>query len=369
MSSHRQSCIAVVIPCYRVSAQILGVIERIGPEVGWIIVVDDACPERSGDLVEKRCADRRVTVLRHVKNRGVGGAVMTGYAFARDLPAQVVVKLDGDGQMDPSLISRLATPLLQGCADYVKGNRFYRLSDTAGMPLLRLVGNAGLSFLTKLSSGYWQLFDPTNGFTAIHRSLLAELDFGRLAPRYFFESDMLYHLNQLRAVVIDMPMRATYSGEPSSLRPLRIVGPFLRGNLLNLCRRVVYSYFLRGFSLASVELCLGCALVAFSLSFGAWHWWTSATERVPATAGTVMLAALPLILGVQFILSWLSFDIATEPRHPIHQYLEGQRSNDSHFDVVPTTSETDGPISRQPQVTVDDSRFVQTCTGKLSDDR
>ena len=314
--------IAVVIPCFRVSAQILGVIERIGPEVGWILVVDDACPEHTGDVVEQRCGDPRVTVLRHPQNLGVGGAVMTGYLAAQSLPAEAVVKLDGDGQMDPALISRLANPLLRGRADYVKGNRFYRVADVSGMPTVRLLGNGVLSFLTKLSSGYWQLFDPTNGFTAIHRSLLTELNFERIAKRYFFESDLLYHLNQLRAVVAEMPMSASYADEPSSLRPMRMIVPFLRGNIRNFCRRLIYSYFLRGFSAASMELLIGFPLLLFGLVFGAWHWWGSVVRHAPATAGTVMLAALPIILGTQFLLSWLNFDVAAEPRYPVHATLD-----------------------------------------------
>ncbi|RDS80989.1 glycosyltransferase family 2 protein [Dyella psychrodurans] len=325
MNKISSSSVAVVIPCYRVSAQILGVIQGIGPEVGWIIVVDDACPEHTGDVVEARCQDPRITVLRHEENRGVGGAVMTGYAIALALPAKVVVKLDGDGQMDPGLIARLVEPILKGRADYAKGNRFYHLADTAGMPRLRLIGNAGLSFLTKLSSGYWQLFDPTNGFTAIHHWMLAELDFSTVAQRYFFESDLLYQLNQLRAVVVEMPMPAAYAGEPSSLHPLSAIGPFLRGNFRNLARRIVYSYFVRGFSAASVELLIGCPLVLFGLMFGAWHWWASIVDNTPATAGTVMLAALPLVVGIQFIVSWLNFDVAAEPSRPVHPFLNGGR--------------------------------------------
>lgn len=316
--------IAVVIPCYRVAAHVLRVIERIGPEVGWIIAVDDACPEHSGDVIEQQCRDPRVKVLRHAENQGVGGAVMTGYAVAIGLPADAVVKLDGDGQMAPELIARLAAPLLAGRADYVKGNRFHRVTDVAGMPAVRLFGNAMLSFLTKLSSGYWQLFDPTNGFTAIHRRVLAELDMTRIAKRYFFESDMLYNLNQLRAVVVDMPMQASYGDESSSLRPLRMIGPFMRGNLRNFCRRLLYSYFLRGFSAASLELALGFPMFLFGVLFGVWHWWASVAGSAPATAGTVMLAALPLIIGTQFLLSWLNFDIASEPKYVIHFDLDGR---------------------------------------------
>ena len=321
MNMVKNERIAVVIPCYRVAAQILGVIERIGPEVGWIIAVDDACPEHSADVIERGCCDPRVTVLRHKENQGVGGAVMTGYTYAISLRAEAVVKLDGDGQMDPALIPKLCEPLLRGRADYVKGNRFYRVSDVSEMPTVRLLGNAGLSFLTKLSSGYWHLFDPTNGFTAIHRSLLGELDFEHISKRYFFESDLLYHLNQLRAAVVEMPMSARYGDEQSSLRPIRVIGLFLRGNLHNFVRRLLYSYFLRGFSAASVELLIGIPLLLFGGGFGIWRWWLSATEGLPATAGTVMVAALPLILGVQLMLSWLNFDVAAEPRHPIHPLL------------------------------------------------
>lgn len=313
--------IAVIVPCYRVAEQVIDVIRRIGPEVGWIIAVDDACPQGSGDIIEQGCHDPRVTVLRHEKNLGVGGAMITGYKAARLLPADVVVKLDGDGQMDPALIPTLAEPVLSGRADYVKGNRFYRLSGVSGMPLLRLFGNAALSFLTKLSSGYWQLFDPTNGFTAIHRLLLSEIDLDRVAKRYFFESDFLLHLNQLRAVVAEMPMRSSYEGGPSSLHPMKMVGPFLRGNFRNTLRRILYSYFLRGFSAASLELLLGVPLFLFGLVFGVWRWYVSIAESVPSTAGTVMLAALPLILGTQLMLSWLNFDVAAEPRQPIHPVL------------------------------------------------
>ena len=322
-----QPRIAVVIPCYRVARQAVEVISRIGPEVGWIIAVDDACPEHSGDVIESSCRDPRLRVLRHEVNLGVGGAVMTGYAAALGTAAEVVVKLDGDGQMDPKLIPNLSRPLIEGRADYAKGNRFHRIRDVSGMPAVRLFGNAVLSFLTKLSSGYWQLFDPTNGFTAIHRTVLAELDLNTIAKRYFFESDILYHLNQVRAMVAELPMPSAYRDEPSSLRPARVLGPFLGGNLRNFVRRVLYSYFLRGFSVASVELSIGLLLLVFGAAFGAIHWWRSVVDGIPATAGTVMLAALPLILGVQFMLSWLAFDVAAEPRIPMQSLLRQATSS------------------------------------------
>lgn len=313
--------IAVVIPCYRVRTHILQVIAGIGPEVGWIIAVDDACPEASGAWIREHCTDPRVIVVQHEQNQGVGGATLTGYQHALQTPAHVVVKLDGDGQMDAGLLPRFASPLLSGHADYAKGNRFHRVGFVRGMPWVRLAGNAALSFMTKLSSGYWQIADPTNGYTAIRSEVLQELELERIAKRYFFESDLLYHLNQVRAVVIDVPMRARYEDETSSLSPLRILGPFLLGHLRNTLRRLLYSYGIRGFSLASVELLLGSVLLAGGGIFGLWRWCLSADSGVPATAGTVMVAGLPIIVGMQMLLSWLNFDVASEPRQPVHRLL------------------------------------------------
>lgn len=320
------TAIAVVIPCYRVGRLVLEVIARIGDEVGWIFVVDDKCPIHTGDLVEAECEDPRVRVIRHEVNQGVGGATVTGYKVAMATPAKVVVKIDGDGQMDPSLIPHLSRAILQGRADYVKGNRFHRISDVRSMPALRLIGNAGLSFLTKLSSGYWQLFDPTNGFTAIHREVLFEIELGNLAKRYFFESDLLYNLNQVRAVVSEMPMRAIYGDEPSSLSPLKVFLPFFRGNMRNFCRRVLYTYFVRNFSAASLELLFSIPLLLIGLVYGTTHWIEGIRSGSPTAPGVVMAAALPLIIGTQFLLSWLNYDVSVQPSQPIHVSLENKGS-------------------------------------------
>ena len=163
--------IAVVIPAYKVSSHIEGVIASIGKNVAHIIVVDDACPEQSGE-VAKKVKDSRVTVIFHEKNQGVGGATVTGYKAALDTPADIIVKLDGDGQMNPGFIPQLIAPLVTNLADYSKGNRFSSVENLESMPFIRVLGNAGLSFMTKLSSGYWTVTDPTNGFTAIRREIL-----------------------------------------------------------------------------------------------------------------------------------------------------------------------------------------------------
>lgn len=309
--------VAVVIPCYRVSRHVLAVIEKIGPEISRIFAVDDCCPEGSGDLIEREVSDPRVRVLRNEKNKGVGGAMVTGYRAALAEDIDIVVKVDGDGQMDPGLIERFVRPIAAGEADYAKGNRFFSATAVRSMPGIRLFGNAALSFLTKLSSGYWSIFDPTNGFTAVHRRVLAALDLGVLSERYFFETDMLIRLGEIRAVVVDVPMRAVYGDEESGLRINRILGEFPRKHLKAIHRRIVYQYFLRDFSFASLNLMLGFILFAFGTVFGAVEWVTSIRTGVPATAGTVMLSVMPIIAGLQMVLFFFSSDIASEPERPL----------------------------------------------------
>ena len=143
--------IAVAIPCYKVTQHVLHVIEAIGPEVETIYAVDDACPDHSGQFIEKHNVDPRVRVLFNPENRGVGGAIVTAYQAAIADGVDIVVKIDGDGQMNPALLPRFVAPLLRGEADYTKGNRFFRQESVQGMPPVRLFGNAVLSFITKLS--------------------------------------------------------------------------------------------------------------------------------------------------------------------------------------------------------------------------
>jgi glycosyltransferase involved in cell wall biosynthesis len=308
--------IAVVIPAYRAAAHVAGVVSRIPRLVSAIYVVDDACPESSGAAVE-RVGDSRVRVLYHDRNEGVGAATLTGFRQALEDGTDVVVKLDADGQMDPEFIPALIRPLLAGEADYVKGNRFWDLDSLAQMPWLRLVGNAVLSFVTKFSTGYWNVFDPTNGYVAIHRAALRLLPLDKLSRRYFFESDLLFRLYTARAVVRDVPMPPRYGDETSGLRPAKVMPEFLFKHLRNLAKRLFYSYFLRDFNIASVELAVGAVLVALGTGFGGLAWVHGAHEGRPATAGKVMLAALPVIVGFQLLLAFLQFDYQNVPKVPL----------------------------------------------------
>ena len=312
--------VAIVIPCYRVKNHILDVIARIDPDCGRIYVVDDCCPEQSGALVEKECRDARVTVIKHSVNQGVGGAVMSGYRAALRDGFTVLVKLDGDGQMDPALVAQFVDPILAGEADYTKGNRFFYLENIARMPGIRVFGNAVLSFMAKLSTGYWDLFDPTNGYTAIHAAVASRLPFDKISQRYFFETDMLFRLNTLRAVVVDVPMESLYADEVSNLKIRHVLGEFMVKHVRNLTKRIFYNYYLRDMSIASLELPTGLMLLLGGLSFGVYKWISLRGEGMFASTGTIMLAALPILMGVQLLLAFLNYDITQVPRRIIRRH-------------------------------------------------
>lgn len=315
------STIAVVIPSFRVRKHILPLLARIGPEVSAIYIIDDCCPENTGATVLESCADHRVKVLFHEENQGVGAAVLTGYSKAIEDGHTVIVKIDGDGQMDPALILNFVEPILDGQADYTKGNRFFDLESLTSMPRVRLLGNAVLSFLTKFSSGYWSLFDPTNGYTAIHCNVARILPLGKISRRYYFETDMLFRLNTYGAVVFDIPMTAVYADETSSLKISKVAGEFLLKHFQNTCKRIFYNYYLRNMSVASFELPAGLLLLLFGGVFGSANWIESIQTGTAAPLGTIMLSALSLLIGIQFILAFLAYDIASVPRRPIHRGL------------------------------------------------
>jgi glycosyltransferase involved in cell wall biosynthesis len=311
--------VAVVVPSYKVTSHVVETLAEIGKEVSYIFVIDDACPDGSGKLVQEKVSDSRVKVIFHEENLGVGGAMITGYQAALQTDADIIVKLDGDGQMDPSLIGELIAPIVNGRADYTKGDRLDSLTGLSQMPSIRLFGNAGLSLLTKISTGYWNITDPTNGYTAIHRDVLKMLPLGMLSKRFFFESDMLFRLSLYRAVVWDVPMQARYGSEKSNLSIIKTLWEFPWKHFKNFHKRLFYNYYLRDVSAASIELPLGIVLWWFGLIFGIASYNQSMETGVAATTGTVMISVVPLILGFQLLLAFVSHDVSAVPTRARHR--------------------------------------------------
>ncbi|OXE35460.1 MAG: glycosyl transferase family 2 [Phenylobacterium zucineum] len=310
----------LIVPCYKVKAHIGRVLTRAPDWIEGIVCVDDACPENSGDFIEATNADPRVRVLRLPQNCGVGGATLAGYAEADRLGARILVKVDGDDQMDLSYLTPLIAPIVLGEADYAKGNRFTSISHLKAMPAIRIFGNAVLSFAAKVSTGYWNVFDPTNGFTAIEASVARRIMEKSVSQRFFFETDLLYHLGTLRAVVRDVPMPARYGDEISNIRIGAVIGPFAGKHLTNFLQRILGQYFVRDFNIATIELLAGLALFSFGMIYGL-HRLAVRDLHQAASAGVVMTAALPVIVGVQFLLQALNYDVLNVPSRAIHPYL------------------------------------------------
>ncbi len=305
--------IAVVVPAYRCAPQLGDVLRAMPSFVDVVVVVDDASPDAVSEAA-RSVGDPRVVVLRHETNQGVGGAMATGFAEALRRDADVVVKCDGDGQMDPADIDALVAPLVEGRAEYAKGCRFHHLRDLSRMPPVRLVGNVGLTFLTKLASGYWHVVDPQNGFVAVRADVLRRMRIERVARDYFFENDMLIRLNALEARVADVPFPTRYGDEASSLRPSRVLFSFPPRLLQGFARRVFWRYVFFDVSPVAIFLAAGLALFGFGAAFGAYHWLVNLPLHRVTPAGTVILSAVPLILGFQLLLQALVLDVQGSPR-------------------------------------------------------
>jgi len=307
--------LAVILPCYLVEKQITRVIDSIPPWVTHIFAVNDASPDRTGDILSKLTQrEPRLEILTHTTNQGVGGAVITGFRRALELKIDFVVKMDGDGQMDPAQLPRLLIPLLDGSADYAKGNRFHSAADMSQMPSLRRFGNIALTFLNKLSSGYWHVFDPQNGYIAITKEWLERLPLNRLDKTYFFENSMLLNLNIEGARVADVPMPAVYADEESNLRIARILRRFPARLLRATGKRFLVKYLIYDVSPIIIYLFAGSTLLLFGLVFGGYHWLASIQSGRAASTGTVMVATLPVIFGFEMWLQALHLDIVQSPR-------------------------------------------------------
>lgn len=308
---YKDKLISVVIPTYKVIKHIKDVVNNLPDFIDNIVVVDDKCPQNSSSLVKDM---DKVVVVCHEVNKGVGAAVISGYKKAIELKSDIVVKIDGDGQMDSNYIETLIAPLIEDKADYSKGNRFNDFNALKSMPKVRLFGNSVLSFMVKVSSGYWNMMDPTNGFTAITAKAINGLNLDLLAKRYFFETDMLINLNLENCVVKDISIPAKYEDEDSNLSISKVIMTFPPKMLRGLSKRIFYKYFIYDFNMASIYLILGLPMFIFGVIFGSYRWFIAIIENSENSAGTVMLAVLPIILGVQFLLQAISIDMNNVPR-------------------------------------------------------
>jgi glycosyltransferase involved in cell wall biosynthesis len=311
--------IAAILPAYNVSAELGDVLRQMPMIFRTVIVVDDASRDDTAAIADRYAQlDPRIVVIRHEHNQGVGGAMITGFAKALESGADIIVKIDGDGQMPLWLVPQLIQPLIDGSADYAKGNRFRDFQAVRAMPFVRRIGNVILSFLSKAATGYWHCFDPNNGFVAIRADVLSNLPLTKIDRSYFFETSMLSHLYVLGAVVKEVSMPARYIGETSSLSIARVIRQFPGKLTWSLIRRIVLKNFVYDFNLESFHILAGLPLVLAGMLYGGYHWWWYSSRDMAAPTGTVVLSALSITIGMQLLISAVNLDLQSIPREPIN---------------------------------------------------
>ena len=307
----KNAVIAAVVPAYKEEKMIARVIETMPAFVDHIVIVDDCSPDATSDAA-RAVGDPRVTLIRHEENTGVGGAIITAHKAAMELGSDVNVVMAGDAQMDPKHLPDLLNKVTDDGFGFAKANRFYAAESFQGMPGYRVFGNVVLSFMTKLASGYWNLFDPQNGYTAVRTEVLRRVQLDRIAQRYSFENDLLIKLNILRVSATDVPIPALYGDEVSSIKLRKVIPELLNRLTVGYWSRIWYRYVLWSFSPIALLLFLGIFLTLIGVGVSIWVMFQIAASVV-ATAATVMLAALPLMIGIQCLLTALQLDIQATP--------------------------------------------------------
>jgi len=303
--------IAAVVPAYNESKLIGKTILTMPDLVDHIIVINDSSTDDTSAQA-RAVGDNRVVVIDHRVNTGVGGAIIDGHIRALELGADVNVVMAGDAQMDPAYLPDLLDPLCDQGYEFTKANRFYSATSYSGMPLVRMVGSILLSFATKAASGYWNLFDPQNGYTATRRSALHRLPLRRIALGYPFENDFLIWLNIANVRAKDVPIPALYGDAVSSMRIGRVIWPIGRLLFTGFWRRMLLKHVLQSFSAVALLFFTGLALFTLGVAVGVWVL-AESVGPASATTGTVLLSAGPMLTGIHMLVNAMLLDIQSTP--------------------------------------------------------
>lgn len=310
--AYRGMRVGVVVPAHNEQVHIATVITTMPDLVDHIVVVDDASTDDTAALAEK-VGDPRVQVVRRARNGGVGAAILDGHRVMRELEVDASVVMAGDAQMDPDYLEPLLDPIADGRVGFSKANRFFSATSYRGMPRYRVFGNVVLSFLTKMASGYWHLFDPQNGYTALGKQALHRLDLDAISMGYEFENSLLVHLNVLEVPACDVPIPAVYGNEVSGIKLGKVVPRLLRTLWKGFWFRIRHRYVAPSFSPVALLLFSGLALLAFGLLVGVFVVWHSIGPET-ASAGTVLLSATPAMTGIHLLVNALLLDIQGSPK-------------------------------------------------------
>jgi dolichol-phosphate mannosyltransferase len=312
----KNKSIAVAIPYYNAANQIEKVIAGLPDFIDAIIIINDKSYEPLPlELIKKKCDTKtQLVFLENEINLGVGGATKKGFQYAIDHGFDIVIKVDADNQMDTSYLEKMLKPIISGKVKMTKGNRFRDTKSIKNMPIVRRIGNLTLSFLTKAATGYWNNFDPTNGFIAIKVSVLKKIDFSNLSNRYFFETSLIAELYFTGAKIKDIAMPPIYGDEKSNMQVWKMPVIFLVNLIKILFKRILKKYFLFDFNIGSLYILFGIPLFVFGVFFGLYEWWFYASRNIFAPTGTIMIVSLSIIIGFQLVLQAIQYDIFNAPK-------------------------------------------------------
>jgi len=303
--------IGAVIPCYMGGDITIKLVQEVLKYVDIVVLVDDLCPLRTGTKLSKIYKNSNLHIIFNKRNLGVGGATKKGFCRLLDEGCDIILKIDADNQMNPADIPKICAPILNKECDATKGNRFTNIENILNMPKIRLFGNLVLSYITKLSTGYWEIFDPTNGFIAFRGSVLEKLDFKKINDRFFFETDLLFRCGLKNISINNVELDISYSNKYSSLNPLRELPVFLVRNIKMFFKRVIYQYFILDFNPGSIEIFMAILLGLFSLFFGSFLLYLSNARNVLTSAGTVSIFIISTIVSIQFLIGFVYYDCST----------------------------------------------------------
>lgn len=304
--------IVALVPSYNEAPHVGGVVRTMPEFVDDIVVVDDCSSDGTAEAALEP-GDPRVTLIRHDPNQGLGASLIDAHKKALELGGDIMVVMAGDGQMDPAYLPALLAPIVEEGYDFSKGNRFFDTGSWEGMPRHRIFGNVVLTFLTKLATGYWDMFDPQNGYTAITRRASERIEWDKVARDYSFENDVLARLGVLRARVKDVDIPAVYGDEISDIKLSTVIPSLLRTLRRSFWRRFWLRYVVRSFSPVALFAFSSVVLLAWAVVFGAWVIAQKIGGVSPTTA-TVMLVVLPLLMGFEMMLAAFVLDIMNTPK-------------------------------------------------------
>ena len=307
--------IGVVIPCYLGGEITLKLISEILIYADKIVLVDDKCPLKTGKKILESELGKKVHVIFNRKNLGVGGSTKRGFEWLISQNCKIILKMDADYQMYPSDIPRMCEPIINKEYDSTKGTRFYNIDNLLKMPKIRLFGNTFLNYLSKFSTGYWDISDPTNGFLAFNLETLKKINFKKADNRFFFETDILFRCSIEDITIKNVSIEANYKNHFSSLSPIKEIIPFFYKNIKLFLKRIIYQYFLFDFNIGSIELIFSIIFSISSVLLGIYLFLKSNITYEFSSPGIVSIFTILSIFSLQFLLAFFHYDSSLRVRN------------------------------------------------------